>query len=97
MRNTINRTLSVMMLCSTILASSCASWALGSPPKLELRTLRLSRKGPYLEYQYKICVRRKLGICLKHGMKVEKYDLTKQEVRNQIVDTGFVMRVREQP
>lgn len=70
---------------------------MASPPKLQNRTLYLSRKGPWLEYQYRVCVKRKLGVCVDHELKIEKYDLTKEAVRNQLIDAGFAMKVREQP
>jgi hypothetical protein len=64
---------------------------------LELRTLRLSRSGPSLEYQYRECARSFLGVCTKWGVKVERYDLTDKKVRDKLIDMGFVMKVREKP
>lgn len=71
--------------------------ALDSPPPLKLRTLRLSNSLPGLEYRYEICVKKVIGICFKHAWTTDFYDLTKPEVRQQLIDMGFVARVNEEP
>lgn len=77
------------------LSSSCASIA--AAPSLENRTLRLSRSGPWFEYQYEVCSKRILGICTDHSMKVEKYDISDKVLREKLINMGFVFKVREKP
>lgn len=36
-----------------------------------------------------------LWICTHHPMKKDTYDITKADVRKQLIDMGFVLRVRE--
>lgn len=67
-----------------------------SPPALELRTLRLSPDLPGFEYQYEVCVSHFIW-CTKYEMKKETYDLRDEKVRKQLIDMGFVLRVREKP
>jgi hypothetical protein len=40
-------------------------------------------------------VKKFLGICTKHEMKIEYYDLTDEAVKKQLIDMGFVLKVRE--
>lgn len=84
-----------LTLCSTICASSCASLLIPSVPQLENRTLRISEEGPTLEYQYEVCVKRVIGICVKSAMMKDHYDLTDPATRRKLIDMGFVARVRE--
>jgi len=65
------------------------------PPALDQRTLRISASIPGLEYQWFECTRRFLGACTKTEPKVELYDLTNVETRMQLLNMGFVGRVRE--
>lgn len=88
---------SVVTLLLTIGFSSCASLAAVSPPKLELRTLRLSREVPGFEYQYDVCVKKFFGICTGTAPQKDVYDLTKPEVREMLINMGFVGKVREKP
>jgi hypothetical protein len=87
----------VLMLVSTIWSVSCASSPVDSVPALENRTLRISRDLPGFEYQYTICVKQVLFICTQTQMKKETYDLRDEVVRLQLINMGFVVRVREKP
>lgn len=95
MRNIIKLPLFALMLFSTISSSSCASSSIASPPRLELRGLRISPDVPGLEYQWEECVSTFLGFCTKHEMRKDIYDLRDETVRKQLIDMNFVARVRE--
>lgn len=86
---------SAQMLSLIILSSSCASLALPSVLPLKDRTLRISRDGPWLEYQYAVCKKKILGICVSSEMTKDKYDLTNAMQREDLIDMGFVVKVRE--
>lgn len=88
--------LGVMLFLITS-TSSCATSQLDLAPRLENRTLRISPDFAGFEYQYEVCVRDLLFICMKKQMKKDTYDLTKPEVRKQLIDMGFVGKVRENP
>jgi hypothetical protein len=62
---------------------------------LENRTLWLSPEIPGFYYQYDICVSDFLGICTKHERRKETFDLRDEKVRRQLLDMGFVAKVRE--
>ena len=94
MRNGISLWLLAVMPFSITLNTSCASLALHSPPQLQNRTLRLSPDIAGFEYQWEECVRKFIGICTKHEMKKEFYDLNDVEVRKKLINMGFVAKVR---
>jgi hypothetical protein len=93
--SSISRSKSVLTLLLISLSSACASFAGPSLVTLELRTLRLSRDFAGFEYRYEVCRKTFLGACVKKEWVVDKYDLTDPKVRAQLVDMGFVARVRE--
>ena len=95
MKNRTSPFLSATMLCLITLSLNCASLQAVSPPQLENRTLRLSLDVPGFEYQYEVCAAHFLGICTKHEMKKEIYDLRDPEMRKKLIDMGFVARVKE--
>lgn len=97
MKNTISRLALVTTLFWISSSLSCASLLQASLPALENRTLRLSADIPGFEYQYEICAKRFLGICTKHQMTKETYDLTDPEIRKKLINMGFIARVREKP
>jgi hypothetical protein len=76
---------------------SCASLVSQLPPSLKNRSLRISRlTNGGLEYQWQECVQHGLfGNCKKVETKVETYDLNNFEVRNKLIDMGFVVSVEE--
>ncbi len=84
-----------LMLLLMILSGSCASLAEPLLPRLEQRTLRIDPNAPGFVYQYRVCVRKVMSVCFKHEMRVEKFDLSDPAVRKQLIDVGFVARVRE--
>lgn len=95
MKNIINRKTAVLTLSLIALSSTFACSAIALLPSLELRTLRISKEIAGFEYQYEICVKKFLGICTKKQMKKEFYDLNDPVIRKQLIDMGFVARVRE--
>lgn len=97
MRSLISRMTSGAMLFLTISSSSCATLQQDLPPKLELRTLRLSTKVPGFEYQYEVCTKYFLGVCTRHNIQVDYYDLSDPKVRDQLINMGFVAMVRQKP
>lgn len=40
-------------------------------------------------------MKRFIGICTKEEMRRDVYDLREEKVRRQLIDMGFVVRVRE--
>lgn len=79
-----------------LFVSGCASLAIPPVPTLQLRTLRISTKVPGFEYQYEVCVKEGLfGNCRQKEMRIEYYDLTVPEVRDKLINMGFVAKVRE--
>jgi hypothetical protein len=68
-----------------------------SPPDLGNRTLRISLDLPGFEYQYEICIKKFLGVCVKHAMTKDIYDLRDEAIRKKLIDMGFVAKVREKP
>jgi hypothetical protein len=93
--NRTSRLIVGLMLVLMSLSSSCALLQAAGPPQLENRTLRISIDVPGFEYQWEVCSERFLGICTKHKMVKETYDLTDLEVRKKLMLMGFVLRVRE--
>lgn len=79
---------------STISILSCASSTIRGPVRLEERTLSLAPEAPKLVYYQEECVKKKLGICWDYDIVKYEYDLTKPEIRKQLIDMGFVARVR---
>jgi len=73
-------------------ATACAGMELDLIPALKDRTLRISLEGPRLEYQYMKCASKFLW-CTKYELVRETWDLTKADVRSQLVHMGFVVRV----
>lgn len=73
----------------------CATAEIVQPPILANRTLRISPTIPGLEYQYEVCTKYFLGICTKSQMQVDYYDLTDPVVKAQLINMGFVAKVRD--
>lgn len=83
------------ILFLTTLSGSLTYCATLLPPSLERRTLRLSKDKPSFVYQYETCVKKLLFVCVETAMTVDEYDLTDSKVREQLINMGFVARVRE--
>lgn len=64
-------------------------------PRLEQRTLFLSPDLAGFYYDYEVCTKSLIGICLKKEMKHETYDLTDPAVRKQLIDMGFSASVEK--
>lgn len=65
------------------------------PPALDQRTLRISPSIAGLEYQWFECTKKFLGVCTRTEARLEQYDLNNVETRMQLLNMGFVGRVRE--
>jgi hypothetical protein len=66
------------------------------PPKLENRELDISPEVPGFEYWWRECTKTGIfGGCRKWEMRVEYYDLTKPDVRQKLIDMGFVGRSKK--
>lgn len=61
------------------------------------RTLELAEDFPGFVYYYEECTKKFLGICTKYELKRWAWDLSKPEVRKQLIDMGFVAKVRAKP
>lgn len=81
-------------IISVLSFSSCASTPL--LPSLENRTLEISdgSEGSEFFYQYQVCVR-KFVFCTKKEWRTDYYDLDKPEIRKELKDKGFKLRVME--
>ena len=78
-----------------LLLSGCASADIKPPPTLELRTLEVSREVPGFEYSTRECKKTGLfGNCREAVMRVEYYDLRDVEMREKLINMGFVGKVR---
>lgn len=65
-------------------------------PALENRTLRIAPDFAGFYYQWRICVKNGLfGGCRKWEMKKELYDLSDPGMRKQLIDMGFVAKVKD--
>lgn len=95
MRSITSRMVSVATLFLITWSLSCASSPLLLAPRLETRTLRISREVPGFVYEWEECTKTLLGICTRREMRKDLYDLTKPEVRDQLINMGFVAKVRE--
>lgn len=82
------------MIALLFVLAACAS----TPeviPDLPMRTLELAPDKPAFVYFYPVCSKTFLGKCTKYDMHEDVYDLTDQNIRNKLIDTGFVATVRE--
>ena len=61
-------------------------------PRLEQRTLRISRKIPGMEYKY--CVKYKFLSSKCKEWKIDYYDLTDEKIKDKLINMGFVLKVR---
>lgn len=84
-----------LMIC-LLLIVGCASLQADTIPALPNRTLRISETIPGFEYQYEVCDKKILGICVSHKWQKDAYDLNDVKVRQQLIDMGFVAHVKEQ-
>ncbi len=89
MKNITKRYL--MMLSLIIFVSSCASSAKLLLPKLEMRTLRISKDFAGFEYRY--CIKKRFISRKCKEWKIDKYDLTDESVRLKLEAMGFRLRV----
>ena len=97
MRNIINLTGNALALFSITCVLKFSSCAAPLVPRLENRTLEISKNIPGLEYPYEVCEKRWLGICTNRRMEIEKYDLTLPSEREKLRNMRFVCRVEETP
>ncbi len=97
MKSRISLPIAAMMLSLIILNLSCASFATVSVPDLANRTLRISPDFAGFEYQYEVCLKEVLWICVRREMRKETFDLNDLETRKMLIAMGFVARVRERP
>lgn len=79
-----------------LVISSCASIASPKIPRLQDRTLLISREGAYLEYPYfkTVCKfpNRPIFKGCSQVRVVEKFDLNDVKVREQLINMGFVLQ-----
>lgn len=83
---------------SLFLSVGCASVVADGDvvPALENRTLALSKTVPGFEYSWRECVKKNLfGRCTKLERRTEFYDLSVPEIREKLINMGFIGKVRE--
>lgn len=85
----------ITFILALFLCWGCSSLSDLIVPELSKRTLRISVKVPGFEYQYEVCVKHFLGMCAKKQWQIDYYDLTNQDTKKQLMDMGFVAKVRE--
>ena len=83
----------IKVIAITLAIAGCASAVI--IPDLPNRTLRISDKVTGFEYQYEVCAKKVLGICTKHEMHTDYYDLGDLAVKQRLIDMGFVAKVRD--
>lgn len=64
-------------------------------PELPQRTLQISPDFAGFYYQWRHCEKWFFGSCRKWEIKQELYDLSDPGMRKQLIDMGFVVKVRE--
>lgn len=64
---------------------------------LAQRSLRISERPNFtgFEYQYEICLKEILGFCRKREMKIDYYDLADPITKKQLIDMGFILKMRD--
>ena len=80
-----------LSIASLLITISCASKNLIRP--LRDRTLMISKDGAKLYWQS--CIKKTMFKKRCKEWHRDEYDLTKKEVREKLIDMGFVVRVRE--
>jgi hypothetical protein len=90
----LNKVISAFIFIAIGAATACATSELTRVPALEFRTLRISRDIVGFEYQWEECTAHFIW-CTKKEMQKEYYDLTKKDVREKLINMGFVAKVRE--
>jgi len=88
----MNKKIKNILLISFVFLG-CSSVA--TVPKLELRTLRISKKVIGFEYRY--CVKHKFLSSKCKRYNTEYYDISKKEVRDKLLNMGFVLKIRIKP
>lgn len=82
-----------MMLLLIMLNEGCASSQIPSPPPLqETVFLRLCPDSAGACRSYEVCKKKVLGICTKKEWIEEKFDLTDEKIRNDLINMGFELR-----
>lgn len=78
------------------LFTSCAAASL---QPVELRTYDICTDYSGFCYQYKVCARKLLGICIKHKIATDKIeaDFKNKEQIKQLFDMNFILKVRQKP
>jgi hypothetical protein len=87
-----------LMAFSVISSTSCASSPTASPPNppsLEQQKLRPSIDRAGFQFDYQVCVKKFLGVCVKREMHRDFWDWTDPKVRQKFSDMGFVLMARE--
>lgn len=84
----------IVFLAILLTLPACAGMPV-DPPTLANRSLRISKDVPGLEYQYEVCVKKILFICTRREWVKDRYDLTDVNMRQQLIDMGFVVKVRD--
>jgi hypothetical protein len=97
--NILNRVVAVLMLTLTTL--SCAS-SLSHEPSLtplELRKLEICDNLQGFCWNYRVCIKKFLGICLKHELKTYTIEVKfkKTDEAKTLHDMNFILQVREKP
>lgn len=90
MKKLTSRMIAGPMLFSLILVLSLSCSGLPLVPQLAQRPLRISLEVAGFEFQYEVCEKKVLGICVKKKWTKDLYDLNDIAVRKQLRDMGFV-------
>lgn len=92
------KTLRIAVLAFALGPCACAGTPTPiTPVALENRSLLISTKVPGFEYPYAVCTKWFLGGCAQQQMQTDYYDLTDATVRAQLMNMGFVAKVRVNP
>lgn len=84
------------MLLLTSLSLGCSNASATLLPTLENRTLWIDLDKPGFFYNKYDCVKKTIfGACKEYQLKKFEYDMTKAEVRKELIDMGFVCRANK--
>jgi hypothetical protein len=81
-----------------MLITSCSTLQSSIKP-LELRTYDICTDLNGFCYQYQICSKRMLGICIKHELATDRIDaIFKDKIAiKKLYDMNFILKVRKNP
>ena len=66
-----------------------------SLPRLEMRTLRICESLDGFCYNYDVCIKKFLGMCLKREIATDKIDFSNKDKIKELLDKNFHLKARK--